>query len=300
MAHANILCGDQHALSLFGLTPPSGKNIEGGNVGLTPVQEYLFECWEHCRTVYLPSVCGAMPRILWLAGDSIEGLHHGGNGVDATEIESHVQGAVDILKPLAETCEKTFMVAGTEAHAGALGQWDELVAEKIGAQSDGVRHAPFEIRHRVDGVLFHMTHHIGGSYVDASDMTPLVGEWVAMQAAAADPAYPMPDVIVRGHSHLWRTPYVREDKTVIALPGWQARTPYAFKLRRARAKPSDIGLVVVITDEGKYEVLSPKIYKWPAPHIGVTGWTSQNPPSLTKSGPTFLDNLKAKLQRATG
>ncbi len=268
MPIAAVTLADTHTMHVFGLTSPDDAK-------LTPVQEWMWECQEHAQTVWLPSVIGKMERVFMHVGDAVEGVHHDQSGLQGNDRVEQVKAAARVLQPWTEGTTLRLMCAGTCAHAGAMGEYDNLVAELIGAEPDSSgRFAPFGVLYSIDGVLFHLSHHIGGSYVDSSDMTPLVGEWLAMAAASIDHTCPMPDVIVRGHSHLWRTPYTRDGKTVIAMMGWQARTPYAWKSRRARAGPADIGLCVVICDKGKYTI-EHKLYEWPQPTIRSYGWTPQ-------------------------
>lgn len=299
MGHANIVVGDMHCGSTYGLWPPDALLDEGGKHTLNPYQAYIWECWQHAWETWLPSVIGDMPRILWLMGDLVEGIHHNGGGILAVEEATQVRAAVTALQPHAKNAERVFAVSGTEAHAGKSAQWDNLVAQAVGAERDEAtgRWARWECWQQVDGVTIHAAHHIGGSFVPQSDMTPLVRETIDMAVGNVSRHWPMPDVMLRGHAHITRW-YERGGRLVLVSPSWQARTPFAYRIRRG--KPPSIGMAVVITDEGNYEH-HVKEYAWPKPHVGVIGWTSenQNQDSVTKSGPTSsaLSRLKQRLVR---
>ena len=261
MAHAVILVSDTHTGSRYGLWPEGATDDEGAKPELNKYQTYLWDCWQHAWQDWLPATIGNLPRIVVHAGDSIEGNHNGLGGLVCLELATQVMAADALLKPYMRA--PCYMVSGTEAHAGQSAQWDNAVAVTLGAKTDDTgRGARWELWLTVDGVRFHVAHHMRGGSALISELTPLVAERNDMAQPAALKGHPMPQVIVRGHMHWYRTFTDDDGHTVIALPGWTARSPYVFKRSRLPARPP--GLVVVITDNAQHEVYA-KTYKWPAP-----------------------------------
>lgn len=307
MAHANIVVTDTHCGSRYGLWPEGVTFGEGDTHGLNPLQQYLWECWQHAWDIWLPSVIGDMPRVIWHLGDSIEGSHHGGSSLVSPEVSDHVNGAKALLLPRVAGAERVIMVSGTEAHAGKAAEGDNGVAMAIGAVADPLtdRFARWEAWEMIDGVLIHAAHHIRGSYVPSSDMTPLVSEYLEMSDACTAYDWPMPKIILRGHSHKPRM-YPHGQCVVVACPGWQAKTPFAFKQRRGR--PAAIGLTMFITHEGTYDMPIIKEYSWPKPTIRGIGWSpnAQTPPQSSQASnstpgspkPSMIDRIRSKLSSA--
>jgi hypothetical protein len=300
MAHANVKLSDTHVASTFGLWPPDAfSDLEGGKHQQNKLQAYTWECFEHARTVWLPSIVGDLPRNIMLYGDLVDGIQPKSPLVtdDAT---LQIAAAVMAMKPWCDGAENIWAVSGTEFHAGKSALWDNAVAEGLGAKPDAAgRFASWQRFVCVDGVTFDMAHHIGGSYVESSKFTPLQREWIDQATSAYKTDWPKADWLVRGHSHNFR--HVPDDRcNVLALPGWEAKTPFAHRGRRAA--PASIGLCVVITDEGR-SWLEHKLYAWPSPRIEVVGWTPETPspvsvPSNSTPGspkPSILSRIRSRL-----
>jgi hypothetical protein len=317
MATANIVVTDTHCGSRYGICPESvvisgdkqGVTFgEGDTHGLNPMQKYLWDCWQHAWDIWLPQEIGDLQRVVWDLGDSIEGVHHGGSSLVSPEASDHAAGAIALKKERYAGAVKRIMISGTEAHAGKAGEGDNGVAEKVGAEPDPLtgRFARWEAWESVDGVLVHAAHHIRGSYVPSSDMTPLVGEYLEMSDACTAYGWPMPRIILRGHSHKPRM-YPHGQCVVIACPGFQAKTPFAFKQKRGR--PAAIGITVFITHEGQFDTPIIKEYAWPKPTIGVIGWQPDKPATAanqdqdlpaSNSQTGFLFSMKSRVKQLTG
>lgn len=97
--------GDIHAGSWWGLWP---RDLlpERGFVGV----RYLLDCWE--------DLLRRWPRridLLILSGDLIDGPQKksGGTGVFATSDREQMEGAIEILRPLAKRAERIIRLTGT-------------------------------------------------------------------------------------------------------------------------------------------------------------------------------------------
>lgn len=287
MAHAIIWLTDTHCGSRVGLWTRGAQLKDGGD----GIRQYLLDCFDHARTEWLPGVIGNVPRIVILGGDLVDGVSPKAEICTDDEAEQMREG-MKILKPWCDDVEQVRGVAGTDFHAGKGGKWDNMVCEWLGARADNAgRYAQRQYWGCVDGVTIDTAHHIGGSYVTASQATPLTREYTDHAMSVFEHNWPRAQWIVRAHSHRYRlVPYDDGDVTVVSLPGWQGKTGYAHKM--SRGAPFSVGVFVLITDEG---VAHPfvKLYEWARPTVEVIGWQNPNPASHTQTGPTCSDATPA-------
>jgi prepilin-type processing-associated H-X9-DG protein len=306
LAHANIFFTDGHVASDYGLWhPDAASDTEGGRHRHNFIQAYLWECYQHALTDWLPSVCGNMPRVAWLGGDLVDGIQPK-SPVCTDDPVLQMKGALAVYKPLTDTCEHVYCAGGTVFHAGKSATWDNAVAEGLGAVPDPAGAADARFARwvcypiAVDGVTFNLAHHAKGSRVQSSRLTPLTNEYQTAAVDYYERDWPRADWIMRGHTHLYR-PHEFRRAHVVFLPGFQAKTPHAWSLETGA--PFDIGLFVVMTDEGRSwpEV---KIYSWPTPKREVIGWTaaeSHSQVSATPNGqPSSGSPKKGLLSRLMG
>ncbi len=292
MAHANIVITDGHVASDYGLWHPDAfMDTEGGKHVHNFIQAYIWECWQHAHEIWLPSVCGKTPRIGFFGGDGIDGVQPK-SPVCTDDVKLQVDAGAMVYGPWAKTCEQLYYASGTQFHAGKSATWDNALAERLGAVQEettagGARYARWLVYPIcVDGVTFNLAHHAKGSRVQSSRLTPLTNEYTTAAVDYYEREWPRADWILRGHTHLYR-PHVFKRATVVFLPGFQAKTPHAWSLETGA--PFDIGLFVVMTDEGRSwpEV---KIYSWPTPKVVTIGWqANQNRSLATPTGPHCSD-----------
>lgn len=263
MAHANVFIADAHTGSVFGLWPPDALTGEGGKHDLNPFQEYIYECWQHATTVWLPSVIGPLPRRIFLVGDLADGTNPRSQ-IISDDPMVQIDAAVMVCAPVCKGAERVEAVSGTEFHTGKWGFLDNAVADKLGAVKDETGKAARQrLFVEVDGVTLDIAHHVGGSFVPQSRATPLQREYISAALSSYEQDWPKAEWIIRGHAHWFRC-LPQPGATVITLPGWTAAGPYVGKL--TREAPHPIGLFVLITDGGK-AVPDVKLYNWPAPKV---------------------------------
>lgn len=273
MAHAMVFLSDTHGGSRYGLWRRDAHLDDG----LDAVRGYILDCFDHARTVWLPSVIGDTPRVVELGGDLVDGISPRAQ-LCTDSVTEQIATTRDLLWPWCDGAVQVRGVGGTDFHAGKGAEYDNAVCALLGAAVDARgRHARLRDWVAVDGVTVDVAHHIGGSYVPASRATPLTREYVSAAMATYENGWPQAQYIVRGHSHRYRmTPY--PGATVVALPGWQAQNPYALKVSRDAA--FDIGVFVLICDNGQAQS-HVKLYPWPAPKVDVIGWTKNPHQTLT-------------------
>lgn len=263
MAHANIFIADAHTGSVFGLWPPDALTGEGGKHDLNPFQSYIFECWQHATTVWLPRVIGNLPRRVHLVGDLGDGTNQKAMLISDDPMVQ-IDASVMVLAPICKDAERTDAVSGTEWHTGKWAFLDNAIAQRLGAAKDDTgQYAPQRLFVEVDGVTMDLAHHVGNSFVPQSRNTPLQREYIAAALATYEQDWPKAQWIIRGHAHFFRC-LPQPEGTVVTLPGWTAAGPYVGKI--TREAPHPLGLFVLITDDGK-AVPEVKLYNWPAPKV---------------------------------
>ncbi len=139
----------------------------------------------------------------------------------------------------------------------------------------------------------HVAHHMRGSQSQSSSATPLVSEFVDACVESAKWGYEAPNIIVRAHSHKFRQFEISSGHTIIALPCWQAATPYGHRIQRFSAP--DVGGVVVITENNSFEVHS-KVFPWPKPHIEEIGENvCQQQNQVQNPNPSVITRIGSRL-----
>jgi len=153
-----------------------------------------------------------------------------------------------------------YMTRGTEAHVGQSGECEEDIARELGAVKDEHdRHSRFELWVRLGGEtgrLVHVMHHIGTTGSMAYETTALMKEYQESCAEAGRWGMEAPAVVVRSHRHRCakiEVPTQRGYGICITTPGWQLRTPFAYKIPGGRITTPQVGGVLVrMGDEEMY------------------------------------------------
>lgn len=154
-----VLCGDFHCGSPRALMPPAFKTAEGNIVHQNTGQQWLWHHWQEW-TNYIAAKTGGEPYALVLMGDLIEGIHHGSAEVVSAALEDHVSMACDVLGPLADEANKTYVLLGTESHTRNV---EHAIARAIEAEPSPEGGAWRDITITVNGTPTFFTHHAGTS-----------------------------------------------------------------------------------------------------------------------------------------
>jgi hypothetical protein len=252
-----VVVSDIHAGCRLALCGPAKIALDdGGTYEPSPIQLKLWAMWRHFWDIWVPDITHGEPYGVVINGDAVEGNHHRSVTQISHNPEDQRRIAVDLLKPIAERCDGNFwIVRGTEAHVGASANDEENIARTLGAKPNAEgQHARWDLWKRVGpGKLVHFLHHIGTTGSQAYESTAvhkeLVDEFVEAGRWRREP----PDIIVRSHRH-------RHLETVIATgtdggetgwaiavvtPGWQAKTPFMWKIPGARLSTPQFGGICI-------------------------------------------------------
>jgi hypothetical protein len=246
-----VVVSDTHFGCRLSLCPPQGAALDdGGRYLPSKFQLTLWAWWREFWDEWVPQVTHGEPYAVLHNGDVIDGKHHDSCTQISQNIQDQAALAVACLKPIVELCEgRYYQVRGTEAHVGPSAQYEEQVAKELGAIPNDVgQHARWELWKMVGNGLVHASHHIGTTGSNHYESTAVHKELVEAFTEAGRWDQRPPDVIVRSHRH-------REIKTEIptkrgraiaqVTPGWQGKTPFAYRIAGGRQSLPQFGGVIV-------------------------------------------------------
>lgn len=257
-----VVLSDIHAGSTVALLPPGFTTLEGQEIGQSPIQRWLWQCWEHC-TRWLDEIVGADPHALVLNGDLIEGVHHGTKQVISPDTNDHVEAAIHILRPLAAKASRTFVVKGTECHTSNT---EIVIGKALKLEVDPETNLPAFDRLTLDvcGVRVVVRHHIPSAvrpYLESSQFSIQMGSEIIEAVRNHEPA---PRVLCCAHRHRFGQ-YSDGHSLTIVSPPWQMLTRHGHKVvSQARTKPG----AYVLDWRGVADGSLPKVHEllFDAPH----------------------------------
>lgn len=261
-----VIVSDTHCGCRLGLYDPQSPTRldDGGFYRPSEFQEQLWVLWRHFWDEWVPEVTKGQPYDVVHNGDVIDGVHHNSTTQISHNIKDQRRMAVAALGPIVKACKKRggryFHIRGTAAHVGQSSIHEDEVAEELGATPNATRqYARFDLWKRVGGrrgPLVHLLHHIGTTSSAAHEASAVNAELTAEYVEAARWNREPPDYIVRSHRH--RSIAVDIDSAkgyaaAIVTPGWQGKTPFAWKVAGARlAEPQFGGVLIRQGDEEFY------------------------------------------------
>ena len=279
MPHIIAVCGDLHCGSTVGLCPPEGLELDdGGMYEPSDAQNWLWHCWESAWKT-AKKVIGKKKFTLVINGDAIDGDHHRTAQIASPLTGLHVHCALESLRvPLALKPKEVHVIRGTPSHVGRSGDAEEGIARALKGQlwpiskdTDTGTMSSYRRRIDVEGVRLDVAHHgrMGQRAHTVRGYANLYGFdiWAermleAYQAmlVSEDPLKEFnerrpPDIAVRSHNHRYMdSGYDHRGVTrVVSMPAWQFATEYVHRI--AAESLADIGIVLLICDEGRIEVM---------------------------------------------
>jgi len=251
---ADLHCGDQ-----LGLCPAKGARLDhGGKYTPNSIQQKMADLWEIFWYHWVPTVTRGEPFAVAIVGDLIEGRHHSAVHQITNNLAKQADIAYELISPIRDLCDgNLYIIRGTEAHTGPSGEQEEALAKKLHAiPNEFGQHARYELWKKVGNGLAHLMHHIGSTSSQAYEATAVHKEMTEEFLEAARWGETPPDVVVRAHRHRFIEVRVATDNVYgvsMVLPGWQAKTPFTFKVAGGRiALPQFGGAIIKQGDEELY------------------------------------------------
>lgn len=245
----NIVClSDSHFGSTLAVSCRYRLD-DGGFYCPSPLQQKLLSMWNEFWAWTYKRLEGE-PFVFIHNGDVIDGVHHRTTTISSHNLNDQTRLAIQMLKPHVDRASAYYQIRGTEAHCGQSAKEEEAIAETLGAVRDKEtgQYSRWELRIEMGQELLHISHHIGVTSSSSYESSALMREMVAAFVEAGQWGMKPPTIFIRSHRHRYSEVKIPNGRIVIT-PGWQAKTPFVFKMDRMRA-PMFGGLLIRRGKEG--------------------------------------------------
>lgn len=191
-----LVISDLHSGHLVGLTPPSWQLNPAATIGKrnkwVRIQRALWR-----EYVDILAAVGR-PDVLLVNGDCIDGRSEksGGTELITCNRDEQVEMAVECIERV--HAGKVIMTFGTGYHVGEYEDYENQVAEKVGAEKIGA-HEWFSI----NGCIFDAKHFIPFSGVPHTMATAPLRDTIWNRLWALRSEQPLADVVIRSHVHVY-------------------------------------------------------------------------------------------------
>jgi len=253
-----VVVSDTHCGSKLGLCAPGVLLDEGNRAELNSGQKVLWRWWLAFWQDWVPHATRGERFDVVINGDLVEGVPRGTVALISSNPADQERIALETMAPVKKALERVsgrlFVIRGTEAHAGMSAADEERIARTLGAvpDEDG-RYARWSLWMMVGSGLVHCMHHIGTTSSSHHEASAVDAELKAEYVEAGRTGLRPPDVVVRSHRHRWievRVPKTCRSEhvtfaTCVVTPGWQLKTPFAWRAAGSRITMPQIGGILV-------------------------------------------------------
>ena len=249
-----VVVSDTHFGCRLGLCPPRTPPLDdGGTYTSSTFQRQIWALWREFWESWVPSVIKTESYDIVHNGDVIDGVHHNSTTQISHNINDQITIATTVMQPIVDACRKSgghyYHIRGTEAHSGQSANHEDLVARALKAvpNAEG-QHARYDLWKRVGRSLVHLLHHIGTTGSAAHEASAVNAELTAEFVEAARWRQDPPDFIVRSHRHRFIAIDLDTANglgSAIVTPGWQGKTPFAWKVAGARLAVPQFGGIII-------------------------------------------------------
>ena len=230
--------GSSTALAPLEFSVHNRSDFETQVTQANKLQRWLYGCW----TDYWDHVFKLAKKkrlIVVHVGDLVDGVHHGSLQV-MNEVEDQAEAFMELMFPILKRADGFYGVLGTgPSHAGQDNTTEAQLYRDLGAIEFGQT-----LTLDIDGTIHDFAHHgRAGARPWTSSAANLATEVIMDYAAQG---LPMPNYIWRGHNHRIDDSGNKLYGTrSIALPSWQLKTSYGWRVS-ANTTRSDIGGYIVV------------------------------------------------------
>ncbi len=236
-----LALGDFHSGHEVGLTPTKWDPGARNTPKRFKMRQSIWK-WFQVETKSLK------PDIMIVNGDCIDGKGQASKASELiyTDRLSQVGMAVDIIKGIPGK-PKIYMSYGTAYHTGKGEDWEDIVADKVGAVTIGG-----EDEISVLGTIINYKHHLGRSGIPHGRTSAVLRDALWNQLWAARGEYERADILIRSHVH-YHGFAGDTDLLALTLPALQG---YGTKFGTRRVTGTvDVGFVV-------FDIYGPNDYLW--------------------------------------
>lgn len=227
-----LVLSDFHCGSVIGLTPPEFDD--------KTEPELKPQLWNMRRIIwnFFADTVDRMGKIdlLIFNGDAIDGKGEASGGTELLTADRNIQVEMAIAAINHVGAEKTLMSFGTAYHTGKREDWEDGVADGVGADK-----ISGEDNVNVNGCVINYKHHIGRSSVPHGRHTAVAKAKLWNDIWSQRGEYPEANILIRSHVHYF---------TYCGGSNWLALTTpalqgYGSKYGERRVDGTvDIGLVI--------------------------------------------------------
>lgn len=245
--------GDTHTNFRLGLLAP-GFAIDDGS-DEAHVRSWLWARWLEYAALY-EEVSSGCKRVVYITGDSGEFDHKKRSNLLVSTNRKEIKDmALATLAPLTDIADEIIVIGGTEAHAGTSAEFEQWIADDLGATFKWYDYANW------GGVIAEVSHHTTNGrrkWTNGGGAVRLAAETIIEYAGNGDK---IPQLVLRSHVHQWsdsgdNVPGCR----AITMGSWCFAGPYVHKLDHGR-DIAHIGGVIVRCEKGQANVTK----FWPKP-----------------------------------
>jgi hypothetical protein len=189
-----VVISDMHCGHRSGLTPPTWQYPdESKDPALAKYGEMQRAMWGwYCDTL---SALQPIDRLI-VNGDAIDGKGERQGGTDQLVTDRKVQVNMAAKVVLEASARRVAIIKGTPYHTGTEEDWEEVLAEKVGADRCGA-HEWFEAH----GTVIDCKHKVGGSTIPHGRHTPLARARLWNLLWAERNLQPKANILIRSHVH---------------------------------------------------------------------------------------------------
>lgn len=190
-----VIISDLHCGHRVGLTPPVWQyQLNPDNERWDKFAHIQRELWDF----YAGKMAELQPiDVLVVNGDAIDGKGSRAGGTETVD-ENRINQVDMAVRCIAEAkAKQVIMTYGTAYHSGDEEDWEDLVARDAQVQAKIGGHEWID----VNGLIFDLKHHIGGSQIPHGRHTAAAREALWNQMWAEHQEQPKADVIIRSHVH---------------------------------------------------------------------------------------------------
>lgn len=249
-----VVISDTHFGCQLALCPPEVTFDNGGTYKASRLQRKLWDMWTEFWEDFVPKATRGENYVIVHNGDVVDGVHHNSTTQISHNLEDQRRIAIETLLPRVshKNCKGYFHIRGTEAHVGKSAQEEESIAKALGAVKDEIGNGSrWELLLSIGAKksLIHFTHHVGTTSSAAYESTGAYKEMIEGYTEAGRYKLTPPDVWVRSHRH--RNIQIeipasdRGNAIVVVTPGWQLKTPFAYRISLGRSARPQVGGIVI-------------------------------------------------------
>lgn len=246
-----IVVSDTHCGCRLGLCPPKMRLDDGGEYEHSKLQAKTWQMWLEFWHKWVPQVTKGEKFIVVHNGDIIDGVHHQAVTQISHNLEDQMSIAREVMAvPLKmKNCAEYYQIRGTEAHSGKSAQNEEMLARELKAIEDEFKQrSRWEMWLRVGDALINFGHHVGVTSSASYEATAVYKELVEAYTEAGRQKLAPPDCVIRSHRHRYFKTEISTETGLgmsVITPGWQLKTPNAFRYVLGRTSTPQIGGILI-------------------------------------------------------